>query len=187
MEAMESLSQHRDETAREWIPKGLALYPNNLGLLNVSGILAIRENDFALAREIFCRLLERKETKGLHRYLILNNIAYVDALMGTPELLDEAEKYSLEALRGIAWLPNMVGTRGTVLVERGDLEQGIPLLEKAMNDSEDIASKAENACILAIAESRRAKADRARSFLNLAEKLNPQCHLLPRVRQTLGR
>ena len=119
------------------------------------------------------------------RYVMLNNIAYVDALIGTPDLLLEAEQYSLEAFRGIPWLPSMKGTRGTVLVQRGELDEGVALLEQSMNESQEANGKAENGCILAIAETKRGNRERAKSLLDVARQLNPECYLLPRAEEAL--
>jgi hypothetical protein len=41
--------------------------------------------------------------------LLLNNIAYVDALIGSSELLAEADDYSQQALRTIPWLVHFKG------------------------------------------------------------------------------
>jgi hypothetical protein len=98
LEAMLRRDEHKDfEGAPDWCNKGLALFPENLHLLNVSGVLCLDQHDFSRAREIFLQLLPRETKPNGTRYIILNNIAYVDALIGDPGLLPEADAYSKEA------------------------------------------------------------------------------------------
>jgi hypothetical protein len=119
------------------------------------------------------------------RYVILNNIAYVDALIGDPELLPEADAYSKEATGTVPWVPHFTGTRGTVLVAMGQIEAGIKLLREAFEKVESPRSKAENACHLAIANARIGNRDQADKYLKLARQLDSQCRLIERAEAEL--
>jgi len=118
-------------------------------------------------------------------YLILNNIAYADVLIGDRSLLAEADTYSAEAYKNAPWLPPIIGTRGAVLVELGQVEPGIGLLKQALEKHTDAQSKALNACYLAIAESRRDNATTAQKYLETARSLDSTCYLLQKAEQLI--
>jgi tetratricopeptide (TPR) repeat protein len=186
LEAVMRREEYKDSAgAFDWCKKGLALFPQNVHLLNVSGVLCLDEGDYRRAREIFCELLPREAKPDGTRFSILNNIAYVDALLGTPDLLPEADAYSKEAYAGAPWVPFITGTRGTVLVAMGQLEPGIKLLKESFERAWTLRSKAENACHLAMAHARLGKHQEARKYLNLAQQLDAQCRLIKRAEAEL--
>ena len=166
--------------ALDWCKKGLVLFPQNVHLLNMSGVLCLDEGDYSRAREIFCQLLPQKAKPDGTRFSILNNIAYADALIGTPDLLPEADAYSKAAYAGAPWVPPITGTRGTVLVAMGQLELGIKLLKESFEKAWTPRSKAENACHLAVAHARLGKHEEAGKYLKLAQQLDAQCRLIKR-------
>src|ERR1700677_3712080 len=58
LEASLRRDEHKDmEGALDWCNRGLALYPQNVALLNLSGILCLDKQDYTRAREIFLQLL----------------------------------------------------------------------------------------------------------------------------------
>ncbi len=73
-----------------------------------------------------------------------------------------------------------------MLVELGQLQEGIALLEGSLAKSEEANSKASEACHLAIAETRRGDHPTARRYLDLARKLDPGCYMLPRAEAELS-
>jgi predicted Zn-dependent protease len=101
--------------------------------------------------------------------------------IGDPELLPEADAYSKEAYSAAPWVPSITGTRGTVLVEMGQIEAGVKLLKEAFEKASSSRSKAENACHLAIANARMGNRDQADKYLKLAQQLDSQCRLIERV------
>lgn len=187
LEALLRRDEYKDfEGALDWCNKGLALFPQNVALLNMSGILCLDKQNYSRAREIFLQLLKSEMNAGT-RYVILNNIAYVDALIGDPELLSEADAYSKEAFSAAPWAASLIGTRGTVLVEMGQLQEGAKLLKEAFEKHHVIRNKALNACHLAIAYARMGDRDQAGKYLKLARELDSQCPLLGRAEVELGR
>jgi hypothetical protein len=174
------------EDARSWLEKGLALYPENLLLLTTQGGNLIYLGKFTEARECFLKVLPRTDKQRLLRFIILNNIAYTNALIGGAELLSEADRYSAEALTNLSWLPSIKGTRGTVLMELGKLDEAVELLRVAMLTHDLPPNKAQNACLLAIAEARRGDLNAGRKYLDEARKLNPTCFLLSRAENVLN-
>jgi tetratricopeptide (TPR) repeat protein len=173
------------EGARQWVEKGLALYPENEVLLNWYGVIAMDLGVYDKARECFLKLLHRESKQPLMRPLMLNNIAYANALLGGVDLLKEADAFSHEAMTAMSWMPAVRGTRGTVLVAMGRLEEALPLLHDSMSQAEIPSHKAQNACFIAEAECRRGNFDVARTYLEEARKLEPKCSLLSRAERTL--
>ncbi len=179
-EAMQSYAANDFEDAQKWVERALAL-DNKSGIArNVLGIVQMARGEHQTSRETFQQLLETEDAKepGL-RYTLLNNIAYLDALLHDPALLSEANQFSEEAFKHLPWVPAVVGTRGTVLVELGKLEEGIPLLKKSMSLHTDKQGKAINACHVAMAELRCGNLDEARKYLVSAKTLDPDCFLIP--------
>ena len=170
--------QRGDEAAQVWVERGLGLYPNNETLLNLQGILAIERGQYADARECFSKLLHRESKAPLMRPLMLNNIAYVNALIGGEALIKEADEFSQEAMKEIAWMPAIRGTRGAVLAALGRPEEAFPLLHEAMREAETPSSKAANACLISMLKARCGNLDEARNFLKEARAFHAKCYLL---------
>ncbi len=173
------------EGARSWLEKGLALYPDNETLLNWDGIIGLELMEYEKARACFIKLLHRDSKQPLMRPLMLNNIAYTNALLGGDELLKEADEYSQAAMTSMSWMSAVRGTRGTVLVAMGRIEEALPMLHDAMVQADSPPHKASNACMVSIAEARRGNFDVARNYLEEARKLEPKCSLLSRAETVL--
>lgn len=179
-EATEAYAANDFDTARTWVDKALSLDANSVIARNVLGIIQMARGEHRDSRETFLRLLEADHDKQPgFRYILLNNIAYLDIFLNDSALLPEADQFSAEALKNLPWFPAIIGTRGTVLVELGNLDEGIVLLKKAMSLHVDAQGKAVNACHLAVAEFRRGDLNAARKYLNSARTLDSKCFLLP--------
>ncbi len=185
MEASVCHQKGDNHEAREWLEKGLALYPDNEALLSWHGVIALELAEYEQARACFLELLNRESAQPLMRPVMLNNIAYADALIGGDELLKEADALSSEAMAAVSWMPAIKGTRGTVLAALGRYDEGIPLLQESMSQAESPNHKAQNACLIAEAECRRGKLDVARRYLEEARRLDPKCSLLSRAERAL--
>jgi len=175
------------EDARSWLEKGLALYPDNLQLLTVQGLNLLYLQRFNESRECFLKVLPHTDKDRSLRSLIMNNIAYTDALIGGPELLMEADHYSVEAMTNLSWMPSIKGTRGTVLLELGKIDEAVPLLRETMQTHDVPNNKAQNACWLAIAETRRGNLSAGRKYLDEARKFDSTCFLIERAQKVLDR
>jgi hypothetical protein len=175
------------KAAAEWIERGLREYPNDRGLLLQRGVVLIEAREFSEARALFQKLLQDSDADDLGlRALLMNDIACVDALIGGRDLLDEADEYSDYAIKILPWMAGVKGTRGTVLVERGDLLDAIPLLEASLREAEEPWGRAQSACFLAIAHARRGDHENAATYLNLARQLHAECFLIPRAERSLN-
>jgi len=186
MEGATAREKARYGDARAWLEKGLEIYPRNFALLNWLAIVLIDLKDYAQSRVLSLKLLEHPELTGASRALMLNNIAYVDILLGGTDLVAEADRFSQEAMSSLGWLAPVKGTRGCVLLELGDVENAIPLLRQAMDEADQVSGKAQNACFLAIAEARRGRPTEAKKFLEEARRLDPTCFLLSQAESALG-
>jgi tetratricopeptide (TPR) repeat protein len=171
--------------AQTWLERGLKLYPDDLTLLNSFGNNLLSLAQFNEARECFVKVLPRTKQDRLLHFILLNNIAYADALIGGPELLTEADQYSDEAMKNLSWVPSIRGTRGTVLSELGRLDEAIPLLQEAMLTHDVGHNRAQNACLLAIAEARRGDLNAAQRYLEEARRQDSTCFLLERTKTFL--
>jgi len=169
------------EVARRWVEEGLKLYPDNEALLNWHGVIGLDLGEYGKARDCFLELLNRESRQPLMRPLMLNNIAYADALLGGEDLLKEADAFSQEAMMAMSWMPAIRGTRGTVLVAMGSFDEGLALLRDSMSQATQTNHKAQNACLIAEAESLCGNLIAARNYLEEARKLDPRCSLLPRT------
>ena len=87
----------------------------------------------ATAREFYLELLERPKLSAEDRASLLNEIAFADLLTGDNALLDEADRFSEEALRFSPQEGIFNGTRGGVLMLRGEIEVGLLFLRKAVD------------------------------------------------------
>ncbi len=181
LEAMACHEKHQVADALAWIDQGLARFPANFLLLNWRGVLLLEQRQHEAARDCFKMLLARTDNPPGVRALILNNLAYVDALLGGNELLREADRYSQEAMSLIGWLPAVKGTRGTTLLELGQIEDALVLLHESMEHAESSSGKAQNACFISIGEARRGNLAQSRKYLDEARKLMPDCFLLERA------
>jgi tetratricopeptide (TPR) repeat protein len=186
-EYLDALQRNDPGAAMGWAERGLRRFPEHPTLRDMLGNSLARARRFRDAREVFLSLLSSEEAqKPLFKYIICNNLAYADLLLRDPDLLPEAERYSGDAYRQIRWLPEIVGTRGAVLVELGRLDEGVRLLREAMGKLKDAPSRAVNACHLAVAEHRAGHAAESRRYYQLAWKLDPKCYLLEQTARMVG-
>ena len=183
-ESRMALQQGNFERACKILNAGLDLYPDNLSLLSCLGMTLLADERFMEARDVFLPILNRPNLPATYRCLMLNNIAYANTFLGGAALINEADRFSEAAMKELPFVPAYRGTRGTVLVEMGRLEEGIALLKEAMEKHSDNKSKAADACHIAIAEKRRGNLEECNKFINLAKKLDPKCPLLKRVDAT---
>jgi tetratricopeptide (TPR) repeat protein len=175
------------DAAKQWVEKGAALYPDDPIVLNGRGYILFQREEFAQARETLVALLQSHNAmKPEHKFVVLNNIASADILIGDPSLLAEADRYSAEAYQNAPWAPPIIGTRGAVLVEMGQLDEGIALLQEAMAKNTEAQGKAFEACYIAIGEKRRGNVAEGRRYLDMARSLDPRCPQIARAANELA-
>ncbi len=173
--------------AAEWIDKGLKEFPEDRALRINHAIDLLEAGQLNEARALFKNILDEADADDIAaRAQLMNEIACVDALTATRELLDDADAYSDYAVKVFPWSAAIKGARGAVFVQRGQLAEGIPLLEQALEGSDERWRRAQYACLLAIAKIRRADHAKAAQYLQLARELQPPCFLLGRAERAIN-
>jgi tetratricopeptide (TPR) repeat protein len=165
----------------------LALNPDSFVLRHDLAIAWQMQGDYERARSIFVELLhaEQKKQPGWHQ-LLLNNIAWADLMLRRADLLQEADAYSEEVIKGSPNFPSFQGTRGAVLVSMGRVQEGDKLLRKAFRRHSEKIERASVACWIAIAEARTGNAQEARAWLSKAHRLCPWLYLHDWTRQEIS-
>ncbi len=184
-EGMIANEQMRYQQALDSSEEGLKHFPNNMYLGNLQANMMLSLGAFEEAREIFKQLLEKEESEA--RFMLYNNLAYANLMIQDESLLAEADSLSKEAFENIPWAPSVRGTRGAVLVELGFLDEGKGLLLEAMAEHLEAGGKAADACHIAIAEIGKGNLPEGQYYIETAEQLDPNCHLLNRAKNELLR
>ena len=79
-----------------------------------------------------------------------NDLAYAAALLNRPELFEEANEYSLKALKNPIEPGAAMGTRGSVLLRLQKVSEGMEMLTASIAQATSPRDRAENTCWLAI-------------------------------------
>jgi len=180
MESEECQRNGRHEEASRWIEAGLKLFPDNYWLEYSRASNLIDLKQYIEARRALARLLGRYGRHENMRVGLFNNIAWAGVLSQNPALLDEANICSKLAWEQAPWDAYRRGTRGSVLVEIGEIEEGLKLLHLALKQHTERRSRALVACYVAIGENRSGRSEVGRSYFALARRLDPHCTLLER-------
>lgn len=106
-------------------------------------------------------------------------------MLGNGELLEEADKYSKEAFALAPDVPAVQGTRGAVLIERGEYESGMALIRKALAMAEKRRQIACDMAFLALGEWRCGNVEEANKTLREVRGLDPNCPVLPRITRVI--
>jgi hypothetical protein len=171
----------RDLTgARKWVDDGLKAFPNEVSLKLMSANVFSNQKNYKTAWRTYALLLGRYKKHEDLDSLLLNNIAYNILLTGKSDLLPKADIASRLALKQRPWLIHCKGTRGSVLVELGQYDEGLKLLHEAMQKHLEKSGKALNACYIGIAEARLGNFVESANYFSIARRLDPDCVLLDR-------
>ena len=168
------------ESAVDWSEKGIAAVPDSLALQMILGVMLIEAGKIEPARDLFLALLRAWKLDARTTLLVKNNVAYCDFLLERD--LEEADRYSREAVQMLPWQPEFNSTRGAVLTVTGRSDEAVTFLHSAFQTQSDVRGRAETACILAIAYANVGLDHRAREYLELARELDPRAQLLERAR-----
>jgi hypothetical protein len=182
---LNSLHNHKFEDAEQWLAKGMEAYSDNLTWSFFSASILISKFQFHDARERLISDMKQQECSHELKPFICNAIAWLDLMIADPALLEEADRFSQLAMEESPWLPQFRGTRGSVLIEIGRVEDGLRLISQAFYEN-DAASRALNACYLAIAENKLGNKLKANIYLTKARKLDAKCPLIERAVKSMG-
>jgi tetratricopeptide (TPR) repeat protein len=183
LEADACQRKHKFDESTRWLDRGLRELPGNHTLSLVRASFLLLENKLEEARQALLGLREILANDKALLPVLLNNIAYADAVLGSPELLVEADLLSEQALQAAPSHVFCKGTRGFVHVLLDRFNEGVPLLKQAFRDHTEKCDKATIACCLGIAAQRQGNLAESRRCFALARKLDPRCLLLDRCPQ----
>ncbi|HEV8000115.1 MAG TPA: M50 family metallopeptidase [Planctomycetaceae bacterium] len=111
-EGVEEIRRKNYPAAIDWAERGLRAFPTDNSIRSLLGVAQLGLDDFSTARNTFIECLNACGEDLGQRALLLNNIAWTDLFADDPSLLEEADRYSEEALRIGPWFSWAQGTRG---------------------------------------------------------------------------
>ena len=186
LEGIECWERGQYEAARGWCEEALGRYPDNFAIRLQLAFVHLFLKEFQACRQQWLMVLNHKDVTPASRPLLLNNLARVDLMIGSPELRDEADRYSQEAVQQESWRAAFQGTRGSVLIDLGKPADGLPLVHQALQFNEDPRLKALNACYIALGESRLGNGAAALRYRDEAQQFDTDCMLLEKVDRELA-
>jgi tetratricopeptide (TPR) repeat protein len=183
LQGMIHLDAKQLEDAARWYEEGLQRFPESSALRNDYGVALLRRREFQRARDILLPILSAEKVEPSLRGITLNNIAFADLLLERPDLVEEALRFSEEAMNQVGWNPPIRGTRSLALIVGGRIDEGLALAKEMLERNEEPEKKGFNALTLALGCKARGDVAEGRKYLEMAERLAPDDHLLPRVRR----
>jgi len=166
-DAHEYYTRKEYEKAAEAYIKCIEQYPNEvIPKINLSATL-IKSLKFEEAKKILVALNEENHNKQ-YDFLIYNNLAWVLLLHNDQASLVEADKFSKMAFDLNPDVPTVRGTRGCVLIEKGQIEEGINLLKRNVRLSKPIDEEMNGPLgffFMAYAYYMKGRKDEARKYL----------------------
>jgi hypothetical protein len=109
----------------------------------------------------------------------LNNVANSDLLIGSSDCLAEADAFSSETFRFAPWEHRV--SRGSVLIDLGQIAEGVILIGAALPKIRSPYTKAWCASYLALASARLGRPEECRRHLEEARKLDADCEAIEAV------
>lgn len=144
------------------------------------------------------RLLRDRRAAPRTRASALEKRAYMLAVGGWPQLMEEAEWTARESLRFLPGNPNAIGTLGLVLLRLGRLEEAEPIINTAIERHLRTSANADatmsvsvsrslatTRCALGLLYAQTARHDAATHELAHAHALDSTCPLLPELERAL--
>jgi tetratricopeptide (TPR) repeat protein len=155
-------------------------HPDLPELQSFVGVSALDRGSPLEARACFRAALDGADTPAA-RAISQSNVAYADFVLAMDDLRAEADRLSAEAMSVVGEIGAIRGTRGSVLVWLGRADEGIPLLERAFEEYDDVRARAGYACTLAMGFTALGDARAAERWLDIAARLDPDCPIFTRA------
>jgi len=121
-----------------------------------------------------------KRTQFLDQYLTY--LLEVDAVSSNSDEMDQLSQELIEAN------PNNIsvkGTRGSILIDIGRIEEGKTMLIEVLNKTESLFDKSYANSFLALAEKQQGNLELARDYAERSARMDPDCLVLKRVSDLL--
>ena len=144
-------------------------FPDSLVALINLGTALIKQMKLAEAQTILEKAVAL-HPKSPYLFLLHNNLAWTYFLQLTPQALKQADIYASQAYKKNATLPAVLSTRGCVLIEQGQLEEGIQLLTRFTKVNRPIDDKTNPAAgFIYLAYGYYLNGDQERSYQSLSK------------------
>lgn len=209
-----ALYQKRDENALAQTQEGLAIFPKSDLLQNIYGYMLFRSNDFAGAMPIWASQLQAAEMdaesesapseggdnqppfdaqKVMIEAFAYNNYAWglLMQRLGLEEIA-VANRYAEKAFAMLPWVPAIRGTLGAAMIERGDYQAGIDMVQTAAAEhkrEQMPAAKqnyASNLAIIGLGYQRLGSHAQAAEYLAQAQAIAPEEMAVKLAAQEIG-
>jgi tetratricopeptide (TPR) repeat protein len=140
--AMSVVRQRRDTVAdkfdpqiQRWLETALRENPDSISLQMIQADLYDLQRKYDEAASVYRKLLAHKDLTGLRRAIVLNNLAFLQALAG-PSAASDIDPLKLveEAAQIMGPNSDILDTRAVVLIARKQYKQAIHDLELAVTD-----------------------------------------------------
>jgi Tfp pilus assembly protein PilF len=99
--------------------------------------------------------------------------------------LGTADELSAQAIASLPKHAHVLGTRGAVLIEKGESVEGQKLVQRALRAHREPFPRASNLACLAIAATREGRTRDAEQLLKRARRMDAECEILPRAEREL--
>lgn len=171
-EAFELINKKNYESAKKILRNYVERFPK-FEILHINySVCLIKCLELTDAKEILLNLINEKSVNE-YDCVIYNNLAYTYLLINSEELLLVANKYSKMAFELRPDIPSIQSTRGTILIEIGDVDEGIRILENnfnSRNKSDDISDKINTIIYLAYAYHQKVDEENMKKYLDIYKK-----------------
>ncbi len=190
LEAIECIRLEKFNEALKKYEKFQKIKPDNF-LINVNmGQIQLAKGNLEIARNMFVEVLERIETEKPEkkideqnyerfRYILYNNIAWTNIVYFREDLLEQADDYSKKALNSSPNFPAFLGTRGAVLIRKGQVKEGIELLKKAYKYHSDDSARSAELMLMGIGEAKLGNKKQSLLRLEQARKIHSNNYFFP--------
>ena len=120
-------------------------------------------------------------TSSQERWEVLDGFATWALLQGKTDVLDVAEQLVDELIEREPTSWTLKGTKGGILIERGQGEEGARLLRELMKDDPSPFDRAISACFLGLAEAKQNRHQEAQKWLTVAKEIDGNTKPLKRI------
>lgn len=197
LEAQQAYRAKRYSECIEICQTGLAMYPNHMQLRSFWALSLLEQQKFVEASEEYEKILQspsRHNEPSMFLALHYNNAAWIELLNEqNPDRLETSSHHIQQAFRMTPWVPNILGTLGSLLIEKGELEQGIEYVLEAAEVMQEHGylhfhkNIAINFGYAAIGCNRLGEYTEAQEFLQEAEKYAADEYIVQKAKKELAK
>jgi tetratricopeptide (TPR) repeat protein len=116
---------------------------------------------------------------------VLDLIACIPVFYGHPEMLDVSMRCIDVAIQKAPDMITLKGTKGSLLIDQGSIDEGIEMLEEVRNSSNAPLDKAISTYFLALAFFKKGEKEKCNDLLKSAIALDPQCVVRWRIEESI--